>query len=168
MANPSGRWTDELVQKLKDLWPTQSAEMIRETLLRNHGAAFSRNAVIGKAHRLGLDKKTAPPPTETKARPKASPDRKATRRATPPRAESEAPKVSPIEFIPRVVDVQTRQLTFQQLNDSICKYECTSNDNPSLYRFCGRPTHPGKPYCLAHCRIAYIAPASRNNKREAA
>ena len=42
-------WTDEKVAKLKELWGTTPASKISEIL-----GGVSRNAVIGKAHRLNL------------------------------------------------------------------------------------------------------------------
>ncbi|HYD64499.1 GcrA family cell cycle regulator [Azospirillum sp.] len=49
-------WTDERVQQLKDLWAQGlSASEIADTL-----GDISRNAVIGKAHRLGLSGRPSP------------------------------------------------------------------------------------------------------------
>lgn len=49
-------WTDERIQRLKDLWSQGlSASEIAETL-----GEVSRNAVIGKAHRLGLSGRPSP------------------------------------------------------------------------------------------------------------
>ena len=46
-------WTDEKVNKLKDLWGKgQTASQISEII-----GGVSRNAVIGKAHRLNLSAK---------------------------------------------------------------------------------------------------------------
>ena len=46
-------WTDEKVNKLKDLWGKgQTASQIAEII-----GGVSRNAVIGKAHRLNLSAK---------------------------------------------------------------------------------------------------------------
>lgn len=49
-------WTDERVQRLKDLWSQGlSASEIADLL-----GDISRNAVIGKAHRLGLSGRPSP------------------------------------------------------------------------------------------------------------
>ena len=58
-------WTDEAVAELKRLWAENvSARDIGERL-----GGVSRNAVIGKAHRLGLSNRSAKPPAP-KAKPK--------------------------------------------------------------------------------------------------
>lgn len=90
-------WTDERIASLKQYWEEgRSASQIAEIL----GEGLSRNAVIGKAHRLGLASRPSPLKTgeaksgEAKAaKPKAEP--KAAARPTPasspaPRAETPA------------------------------------------------------------------------------
>lgn len=49
-------WTDERVALLKDLW---AQEMSASEIAKRLGGT-TRNAVIGKAHRLGLSRKAAP------------------------------------------------------------------------------------------------------------
>lgn len=54
-AENASAWTDERVEVVKAMWPDgKSATQIRVVLNRDHGASFSRNAIIGKIHRLGL------------------------------------------------------------------------------------------------------------------
>ena len=56
-------WSDERVQQLKDMWAQgASARHIAETL----GGGVTRNAVIGKAHRIGLSQ---PSPAKVKVKP---------------------------------------------------------------------------------------------------
>lgn len=54
-AGPS--WTEERVATLRKMWSTHSASKIAK-----HLGGVTRNAVIGKAHRLGLPKKVEPHP----------------------------------------------------------------------------------------------------------
>jgi len=50
-------WTDERIETLKTMWEAgQTASQIAEAL----GEGVSRNAVIGKAHRLGLQARPSP------------------------------------------------------------------------------------------------------------
>jgi GcrA cell cycle regulator len=72
-------WTDERVEKLKELWGDgMSASQIAKIL-----GGVTRNAVIGKVHRLGLSNRGAAPggqavPDEAKPAPKpAKPSRPA-------------------------------------------------------------------------------------------
>ena len=49
-------WTDERIERLKELWTKgMTASQIADEL-----GAVSRNAVIGKAHRLGLQSRPSP------------------------------------------------------------------------------------------------------------
>jgi len=55
LAMPVG-WTRETTEQLVALWQTgASGSLIAATINRDHGNAFSRNAVIGKVHRLKLN-----------------------------------------------------------------------------------------------------------------
>ena len=97
-------WTDERIATLKKMWEGGStASQIAEEL-----GGVSRNAVIGKAHRLGL--KSRPSPVKAnekkkaaakKAKPKAAPAKKAAPKAAAakpaakPAAKAEAPVAKP-------------------------------------------------------------------------
>src|SRR5882672_9173664 len=61
-------WTDERIERLKSLWTKgMTASHIADEL-----GGVSRNAVIGKAHRLGLQSRPSPvKPNEPAPRPKA-------------------------------------------------------------------------------------------------
>ncbi|WP_231731391.1 GcrA family cell cycle regulator, partial [Sphingomonas sp. CCH10-B3] len=63
-------WTDERIDTLKTMWEKGlTASQIAETL-----GGVSRNAVIGKAHRLGLQARPSPvKPNEVEAKPAPAP-----------------------------------------------------------------------------------------------
>ena len=77
-------WTDERIDRLKAMWSQGStASQIAEEL-----GGVSRNAVIGKAHRLGLDSRPSPvKPVEEKVKKVAAPK---------PAAAAPAPKPAPV------------------------------------------------------------------------
>jgi len=92
-------WTDERIERLKELWSQGiTASQIAEEL-----GGVSRNAVIGKAHRLGLQSRPSPvkpnegaaaPAPKTKAKPAAEPKAKA--KPAEPRATAQpAPAAAP-------------------------------------------------------------------------
>ena len=91
-------WTDDRVEILKKMWGEgQSASQIAKEL-----GGVTRNAVIGKVHRLGLSNRTAagaaaaPAPTPPKAEPKPKPAAKAAPKATAvPEPEAAAPAPRP-------------------------------------------------------------------------
>jgi len=85
-------WTDERVETLKTLWGEgQSASQIAKVL-----GGVTRNAVIGKVHRLGLASRTAAKPDATKTAKeapaaKSKPKTKAKAKAAPKADEKPAP-----------------------------------------------------------------------------
>ena len=87
-------WTDERIGRLKTMWADGStASQIAEDL-----GGVSRNAVIGKAHRLGLESRPSPVKAgedkEKKAKPAPAPAPKAVRPAPAP-AQKPAPAAAP-------------------------------------------------------------------------
>jgi GcrA cell cycle regulator len=90
-------WTDERIDRLKELWQKgMTASQIADEL-----GGVSRNAVIGKAHRLGLQsrpspvKANEPAPAPAKPRAKAAPEPATPPAAEPVRAEKPAPTPQP-------------------------------------------------------------------------
>jgi GcrA cell cycle regulator len=82
-------WTDERIDRLKELWSQgRTASHIAEEL-----GGVSRNAVIGKAHRLGLQSRPSPvKPNEPTPKAKAKPKDRIEALAPPePKAVAEAP-----------------------------------------------------------------------------
>ncbi|UYV39607.1 GcrA cell cycle regulator [Rhodobacteraceae bacterium D3-12] len=78
-------WTDERVEVLKKMWGEgQSASQIAKEL-----GGVTRNAVIGKVHRLGLSNRSAGSKTEAKPKPAAKPEAKP-RVAAKPKAKPAA------------------------------------------------------------------------------
>ncbi|WP_296420426.1 GcrA family cell cycle regulator [Pseudooctadecabacter sp.] len=81
-------WTDERVEVLKKMWGEgQSASQIAKEL-----GGVTRNAVIGKVHRLGLSNRAGSGGAAKTAAPKAEPKAKAAPKAAPKKA---APKKAP-------------------------------------------------------------------------
>ena len=86
-------WTEERIERLKKMWHDgATASQIADEL-----GGVSRNAVIGKAHRLGLEQRPSPvKPGEEKDAKKAAP---AAAAPTPAKAgaapQAEAPKAAP-------------------------------------------------------------------------
>ncbi|MES2339445.1 MAG: GcrA family cell cycle regulator [Pseudomonadota bacterium] len=87
-------WTDERIEKLRTLWEAgQTASQIAENL-----GGVSRNAVIGKAHRLGLQSRPSPvkPNEPAEARAESKPVAEAVVAAPPQSAPKPAPATAPI------------------------------------------------------------------------
>ncbi|KFE36642.1 GcrA family cell cycle regulator [Thioclava atlantica] len=83
-------WTDERVELLKKMWSEgQSASQIAKEL-----GGVTRNAVIGKVHRLGLSNRTGGAAEPAKPEPKAKPE-KTEAKAEKPAAQSPSEPVEP-------------------------------------------------------------------------
>ena len=88
-------WTDERIDRLKSMWTKgATASQIAEEL-----GGVSRNAVIGKAHRLGLESRPSPvkPGEEKEKKAKAPPAPKAAKPATAAAPKAAAPAPQPKE-----------------------------------------------------------------------
>ena len=79
-------WTDERVEQLRQHWLEGKSASQIATLL---GHGLTRNAVIGKVHRLGLAGR-AKSPSSAPSRPRASSPQPAAHRSAPPRAATVA------------------------------------------------------------------------------
>jgi GcrA cell cycle regulator len=159
-------WTDERVAVLKKLWlDGLSASQIAKQL-----GGVTRNAVIGKVHRLGLSGRATP----------SQPARPAFKAPRPPRPAPTQPLIArrPIEQQPAAtmssvpVPVAPRPVfrmeepgsaTVLTLGAHMCKWPIgdPSSDN---FTFCGRRSDDGTPYCLEHARIAYQPQQSGKKK----
>src|SRR5690348_7071213 len=84
-------WTEERIERLKKMWHEgATASQIADEL-----GGVSRNAVIGKAHRLGLEQRPSPvKPGDEKEVKKAAPA-PAAAAAPKPAPEAKAPKAAP-------------------------------------------------------------------------
>src|SRR3982751_6823470 len=86
-------WTEERIERLKKMWHDgATASQIADEL-----GGVSRNAVIGKAHRLGLEQRPSPvKPGEEKEQKKAAPAAAAPApKAAAPKVEAAAPAAQP-------------------------------------------------------------------------
>jgi GcrA cell cycle regulator len=87
-------WTDERIDRLKELW----SQGVTASQIADELGGVSRNAVIGKAHRLGLQSRPSPvKPNEAEAAP--APAEKPERKAAPPEPKP-APKAAPEKSAP--------------------------------------------------------------------
>lgn len=151
-------WTDEQVDRLTTRWRDgASCTQIAAEL----GGGLTRNAIIGKLHRLGITDADRPRPVARPRRPRAPRVQRAIehRRATlsptrEPRAKAEpapAPQLAPIST------EHMRQ--FHELEDCHCRWPLWHKDTPFSDQFyCGAPTAKvslGIPYCGRHTALAW-------------
>jgi GcrA cell cycle regulator len=166
-------WTDERVEQLRQLWlDGKSASQIAATLANG----ITRNAVIGKVHRLGLSGRVKAP-TQNAPRPriasKPAPQRPmATQRPQGPRthganALAYAPRAEtrPIERpVEEVVIPMSERVTIMELKEAMCRWPMGDPATPD-FRYCGGKSPIGVPYCTYHSRVAYQPAQDRRNRR---
>jgi GcrA cell cycle regulator len=173
-------WTEERVELLKKLWlEGLSASQIAGVL----GEGVTRNAVIGKVHRLKLTGRAKPASSPPRAR--TAPRPATARRPSPsvarpavssgiasmmksrsmpaaPMHGATALKISEdlmteVYVAPQVQELyipENQRLSLLELNEQTCKWPIGDPLTPDFY-FCGQHSEEGKPYCDFHSRRAY-------------
>jgi GcrA cell cycle regulator len=169
-------WTDERVEQLKQHWTDgKSASQIAGLL----GDGITRNAVIGKVHRLGLagrakspsssalrPRRSAPSPAAhhpvARRLPPAAPRivRTATALAITPEAITEAEP----EVFENVVVPMSLRVTIIELKEAMCRWPL-GDPTTAEFRYCGSPVASG-PYCAYHGRLAYQPAQERRRERD--
>ena len=67
----------------------------------------------------------------------------------------------------KVAAVVPMYLPFAELRDNACRHEITNATEARDYRFCGLPAVPRRPFCEAHCDVAYMLVAPPMKRRGA-
>jgi len=184
-------WTEERVEILKKMWGEgQSASQIAKEL-----GGVTRNAVIGKVHRLGLSNRaTSNSSSKSEAKPKAAPKveaKAAASKEAPKVAEPVAEKpsnVTPLrrqiipagqplppqpsaneispEALARVTEIEKKAKKLTLLELTERTCKWPVGDPATPdFWFCGLPTQTGKPYCEAHVGVAFQPMNSRRDRR---
>jgi GcrA cell cycle regulator len=164
-------WTDDRVELLQKLWAEGlSASQVAAEL----GPGITRNAVIGKIHRLGLAEraKTASAPrtrAPKAARPAASAPRMASHAVHGNVALALAPQTVVIPHAQpeeEVVIPMSERVALMELRESMCRWPMGDPTTPE-FRFCGaKSPMGGGPYCAQHSRVAYQPAQDRRRARE--
>jgi GcrA cell cycle regulator len=160
-------WTDKRIERLCKLWNDGlSASQVAKEL----GGGITKNAVIGKIHRLGLAHRAAAVAVERNRYP-----------AVRPPAPSKLPKlamlnpaaplvppekaVAPIASAPdaasdyAIAIPESGRVTLLELHDSMCRWPI-GHPREAGFGFCGaKSPGGGSPYCAYHAQIAYTTPA---------
>ena len=166
-------WTEDRVERARKLW----TEGLSASQIAGHLGDVSRNAVIGKLHRLGLTARMTDRPARTK---------EDYRKARNLKRRAEA-KDRPAHFGPSVTgDLNSLRRALENMDaepDDIGANRLVINhDDPSRelkstscrwplgdpghedFHFCGRDKLDGLPYCTHHAMIAYV-PQARKAER---
>ncbi|GGB51312.1 GcrA cell cycle regulator [Roseibium aquae] len=167
-------WTTERVELLKKLW----GDGLSASQIAGELGGVTRNAVIGKVHRLGLSgrakttttapktrrKKVAPAGTAGTSQHTAKPltqGSAALKMESAPLAEAvPAAQAKPVADL---VPISSRA-SILELTERTCKWPIGDPSKDDFY-FCGRQSDVGVPYCAHHCKIAYQPVSDRRRDR---
>jgi GcrA cell cycle regulator len=145
-------WTDERIEQLKSLWTEGlSASHIAKVM-----GGVSRNAVIGKVHRLGLAGRACAPRGERLRLPSSVKHAARVRIPEPPIVEEDPVVLEDGSFA-----------TVLTISDRMCRWPI-GDPADNEFHFCGRKPKLGSPYCEAHARKAYQPHQLRVERRRMA
>ena len=166
-------WTDERVAKLSKLW----ADGLSASQIATELGGVTRNAVIGKVHRLGLSGRaksggggakprrtptsTTPRKKTTYSRPRASTSGGATRAASTGAVAELQREVKPAVDL---VAPESKKLTLLEITEFTCKWPTGDPTRPG-FSFCGHRVQDEKPYCEFHSKLAFQPPNERRRRR---
>jgi len=159
-------WTDERVETLKKLWADgHSASQIAAEL-----GGITRNAVIGKVHRLGLAGRAKSPssaaPRQRKPRAVSHMlrvSRPSMRGNTALAHAYELDTEAEPELIDNVIPLGQRR-SLLELTEETCRWPIGDPGTADFF-FCGGPTITSLPYCAYHSRVAYQPANMRRDRR---
>jgi GcrA cell cycle regulator len=161
-------WTDERVEALKRLWQ----EGLSASQIAAEIGGVTRNAVIGKVHRLGLSGRGQPTSTVKRQRRAHSGQPRRPRQTV---TYGNLALQTHVEFVaepriqPRrdVVVPIAKRLTIEKLTERTCKWP-NGDPGDEDFHFCGHDSLEGLPYCDYHAGVAYQVPDNRRNRRRTA
>ncbi len=161
-------WTDERVELLKKLYfDGLSASQIAGEL-----GGITRNAVIGKVHRLGLDGRARP---RACSAPRVRKPRNRMIRVSRPQMRGntalalafEMHEEPELKVIENIIPIGQRK-TLLELNEDTCRWMI--GDPATMFRtedpafFCGGKPLTNLPYCAYHSRVAYQPANDRRHR----
>ena len=160
-------WSDEVVARLRALWADghSTAEIGRRL-------GVSKNAVVGKAHRLDLPSRPSPIRRDGSGTPRSRTPRRVTGPTLPPLNCTRMPLATPRASLSLDLPSSSPQPQLAPRPLAVPMYAgrvvpCSwplGEPGTKTFRFCDDSSLPGKPYCEAHAAIAYVRVRDRRDE----
>lgn len=151
-------WYEEEIDRLRTLWDTRGDDgkpLSTAEISRRLGK--SKNAVVGKAHRLCLEPRPSP---ILRSNPGCG------HRRRPPRPRITLPDLSVPKHEIVVPPPPPEPPAPPPHKLPIMRCCWLIGEKPWVY--CDDPTVPGRVYCLPHCKRAYVSPRAYHSPEKAA
>lgn len=178
-------WTEQQIQTLKQMWGNgfSANDIARKLSEHSKSVVVSRNAVIGKAHRMKLSvggdiKRDVALPSNvgnvmagiTKIAKKRTmlrplPTIPSIQKAAAPMSSVAKPVVA--REAPRAIDIakRTEGIAVTKAGERHCRWPVGDPRSPD-FRFCGCASYESLPYCVDHARVAYQTVSRRSRSSE--
>ncbi len=160
-------WTDDRVELLTKLW----ADGLSASQIAKELGGVTRNAVIGKVHRLGLSGRAKAPSSAAKRAkrvPRANGYATRQSRATSRGNGRKNPAIATVSrtAIEDLVAPEPKKIDLVELSDKRCKWPYGDPATDDFY-FCGHASKDEQPYCEYHSALAYQNTPDRKRDRRA-
>ncbi len=161
-------WNEEAIARLRALWAEghSTAEIGRRM-------GVSKNAVVGKAHRLNLPARPSPIRREAGQAPRPASPRRVVGPTLPPLpVEQQVPEPEPQPAPVRAAEpapvraAVLRPVAAPRSRSISCCWPIGEPGTKS-FRFCDSDATPGKPYCGEHAQLAYVKVRDRRDEAAA-
>lgn len=163
-------WNDERVELLKKLW----SEGLSASQIAGRLGGVTRNAVIGKVHRLGLSGRATTarlkshrprPRTQVVAKRLAKPAQRFAQTGNPAVRALYQPEAEP--FIPAADEIEipmAERKSIETLTECNCRWPI-GDPQAADFHFCNQKKVTGLPYCEFHARRAFQPPQPRRREQ---
>lgn len=150
-------WTDERIAELERLWATgaSTAEIGRQI-------DVTKNAVVGKVHRLGLPGRPSPIRRDVGGVKRPGQSHTGPSHTGPSHTGQESQAVS--RQADQVVREAPRRPAVIDLHAPPCQWPF-GHPGDEDFHFCGAPVLASRPYCPEHCARAYVRDDRRDHRR---
>jgi hypothetical protein len=159
-------WNEQSTLYLKNRWEAGAVASLIARELKEQGYSITRNAVIGKAHRMNYKQ---PPRGMSPKAPRNKPRKRIIVPATDPRAQTYAIKKMrtrlPTAIATKILDPNNPGISIMELTSTTCRAIVVDGTYNTLATYCGETVKEGKAYCEPHCQLFFDETRTRQRVR---